>query len=74
MSRSARVEVSYMGPENVPVVFWGDIPEDQIKDLSKWMTGQTGIADEYGRTAIFYWDYERWYESWVEGRTAYIWD
>lgn len=57
----------------IPVVVISLLPDDQQEPLSKWLYGQTIIMYEKHDCA-YYWDYERWYDHWIKGEEAEVYD
>ena len=56
-------------------VFFDELPPDQKEPFGKWMGGQTcGVHPESGKPFAYYWDYEDWYDAWVKGKVAKVYD
>lgn len=60
------------------VIVIDELPADQQKPFNKWLAGQTCPAFEHGVTAgkhlAYASDYFSWYDHWIVGKEAPIYD
>lgn len=57
--------------QGTPYVVISQLPDDQRDAFNRWISFQTcPVIDCETDFCAYYWDYEKWYDAWSEGRRA----
>lgn len=65
------IECKFDG-EEFDVVEFDKVPEEYKEEFGKWMYGQTMPVVEGYRSAIYAWDWERWFNMKTKGKPTYF--